>query len=77
MLKQCALCQKDTNNSRFCSRPCAAKLTNKESIKRKRKIKYCISCTAGFLSRGKICLQCKLEKLEVNKRPLSCSWIKV
>jgi hypothetical protein len=40
---QCALCGKETTNPRFCSRACAAKLTNRENPKR-RLTKTCTKC---------------------------------
>lgn len=40
---QCHLCKKETTNPRFCSRSCAAKLTNKESPKRKLN-RVCTKC---------------------------------
>lgn len=42
-IRKCACCDKETTNPRFCSRTCAAKVTNKETPKR-RLTKQCKKC---------------------------------
>jgi len=64
-MKKCDFCDKETNNPRFCSRSCAAKKTNKESIKRK-KSKKC-KCGTFILSNRKNCATCKGMETEAIK----------
>lgn len=42
-MNNCVNCNKETNNPRFCSRSCAAKTTNKESVKRQL-TRVCVKC---------------------------------
>jgi hypothetical protein len=48
-------CNNITENPRFCSSSCAAKLTNKEVIKRKKTSKLCIECGTYHYRRSKYC----------------------
>jgi len=58
MVAKCLCCNKLTQNPKFCSRSCSAKITNKMIPKRKKKINYCSSCGNERLNRAKICTSC-------------------
>jgi len=54
---KCLCCDKLTQNLKFCSRSCSAKITNKVS-KRKKQIHHCELCGKEKLNRAKICRSC-------------------
>lgn len=59
-MMECANCQTPTENPRFCSRRCAAAITNREKPKRAPVDKTCISCGATYnRSRRKFCSLCR------------------
>lgn len=58
---KCQYCQTETNNPKFCSKSCAAKLNNK-TPKRKRKINYCKTCKKECGSRRTYCDICFLPE---------------
>lgn len=53
----CICCKKLTNNPKYCSRSCSAKINNKIP-KRRRKIFYCKSCNKMTGFRRKFCKEC-------------------
>ena len=56
--KECEYCGKPTNNPRFCSRSCSAKLTNKEKPRRKL-AKKCTNCDNTVRNyRSSLCESC-------------------
>lgn len=56
----CFHCQTPTDNPRFCSRQCAATVTNREQPKRSVVTKLCINCGAAYTrSRRKYCGDCR------------------
>jgi hypothetical protein len=61
----CQNCNKQTNNPKFCSRSCAAKITNK--IPKKKKTKKCATCTNLVLSQIKYCKNCIPRALLVDE----------
>lgn len=65
---KCLNCKKSTKNPKFCSRSCAAKITNKIP-KRKKSISYCVSCGKNTIFyRRKFCKDCN---------PMNKDWSKV
>lgn len=55
----CANCNKPTDNPRFCSRSCAAQVTNRESVRRKKKDWNCERCGDACAARNKYCDDCR------------------
>jgi len=51
-------CQKETSNAKFCSKSCAAQVTNRESPKRSVE-GSCASCDAPVASARKYCSSCR------------------
>ncbi len=56
----CANCQKETTNPKYCSKSCAAKISNKTHPKRKRSKEYnaCIKCGITIGWRRTYCETC-------------------
>lgn len=65
MEKECDCCRKLTNNTRFCSRSCSAKITNKESTKRKL-TRLCTKC--NNIIRNSRSLLCDMHFKEYQNR---------
>ena len=60
----CACCSKPTNNPRFCSKSCSAKVTNREYAKRKMKERLCkkCGCTLDYDKIRKVCDACLIPE---------------
>jgi hypothetical protein len=54
----CQNCSKQTANPKFCSRSCAAQVTNKIAKKKKTKFSYCNDCGKECAYRRKYCKGC-------------------
>ena len=56
--KPCLCCSKLTDNPKFCSRSCGAKITNKVAKKKRTKFSYCQTCGKECRYRRKFCKDC-------------------
>lgn len=65
-MNKCECCQKETTNSRFCSRSCSAKITNKIP-KRKRIVNHCLICSQETLPKRKYCKEHVFGRVSPNK----------
>ncbi len=57
----CKNCGNETPNAKFCSRSCSAKVTNKETPKRKPEHK-CQTCPTMVNCRNRYCTECRKNK---------------
>lgn len=64
MANKCLTCKKSTDNPKFCSSSCAAKLNNKLSPKRSAKWQ-CEYCGEKCLPRRKFCNGCNQESRDI------------
>lgn len=62
-INKCIFCSKKTNNPKFCSNSCAAKINNKIP-KRKKKQWFCKKCKNACASRRNLCNECFLKQPE-------------
>ena len=69
----CASCGVSTGNPRFCSRQCAARVTNRETIKRPRRMRTCIDCDASFYHPTRSRKRCEIcrGRADLRNKPLS------
>ena len=59
----CEHCSKPTPNPKFCSRSCAAQVTNKIAKRKKTKFYYCEECRKECAYRRKFCSDCAKKML--------------
>lgn len=57
-IKKCLCCYNPTNNLKFCSRSCAAKITNKTPKRKKTKFSFCENCNIECTYGRKYCKLC-------------------
>ena len=67
---QCAYCQRETTNPRFCSKSCSTKYNNRAFPKRVRQERHCKHCGVVIPPRRTVCDACNPSLVDWNQRTL-------